>query len=162
MAVTASVISVWPLSGCCSTFEMTGATLSTSAVLLAVLEMRPTLSMARALTVCLPWSAMESTPLYAVQLPPSREYSVRATPLCASPLSLMAAVTVLFVHCSVESVTPGTLGGAGSMYTFAVAVWPEALPAPSTTRAVTVVSPPAVMVTVGSPTGQPVHAPPLI
>ena len=66
---------------------------------------------------------MESTPLYAVQLPPSREYSVRATPLCASPLSLMAAVTVLFVHCSVESVIPGTLGGAGSMYTFAVAVW---------------------------------------
>ena len=47
VAVTASVISVWPLSGCCSTFEMTGATLSTSAVLLAVLEMRLTLSMAR-------------------------------------------------------------------------------------------------------------------
>ena len=34
--------------------------------------------------------------------------------------------------------------------------------ASSTTRAVTVVIPPAVMVTVGSPTGQPVHAPPLM
>ena len=141
---------------------MTGATLSTSAALLAVPEMRPTLSMARALTVCLPWASMESTPLYAVQLPPSREYSVRATPLCASSLSFTVAVTEVFVHCSVESVMPGTLGEAGSMYTFAVAVWPEALPASSTTRAVTVVIPPAVMVTVGSPTGQPVHAPPLM